>query len=75
VACRTIDENLDTVKSILSGKKSPRRDMALINAAPALVAAGLADNLKEGLSAACAAIDSGRAKTVLEKFVEFTKRS
>ena len=72
VACSTIGENLDTVNSILAGKKSPRRDMALINAAPALVAAGLAGNLREGLAAASAAIDSGKAKTVLERLAEFT---
>jgi anthranilate phosphoribosyltransferase len=52
---------------VLEGKPGARRDMVLINSAAALVAAGAAADLREGVSLAARAIDSGAALARLEK--------
>jgi anthranilate phosphoribosyltransferase len=55
-----------------SGKKSARRDVVLLNAAAALVAAGRADHLRDAVPMANHAIDSGAALAKLEALVAFT---
>lgn len=52
---------------LLHGMKGPKRDIVVVNAAAGLMAAGLAATPGEGMAKAAEAIDSGRAKTVLEK--------
>jgi anthranilate phosphoribosyltransferase len=64
-------ENAAIVREVLSGKKSPRRDVVLLNSAAALVAAGRADHLAEAIPLATQSIDSGAAAAkpaALEKF-------
>jgi anthranilate phosphoribosyltransferase len=63
------DEAAEVLRQILAGEKGPRRDIALLNAAAALVIAGKAANLGAGLKLAAEAIDSGRAKRTLESRV------
>jgi anthranilate phosphoribosyltransferase len=58
------------VRDVLSGnEKGPRRDIVLLNAAAAIVAAKLADDYKAAIKLAKDAIDSGRAKNCLEKMI------
>jgi anthranilate phosphoribosyltransferase len=64
--------NADIIRDILAGKKSPRRDVVLLNAAAALVAAGKADHLADALPLAARAIDSGAAADKLEALISFT---
>jgi anthranilate phosphoribosyltransferase len=64
--------NAEIIREILGGKKSPRRDVVLLNTAAALVAAGRADHLADGLPLASKSIDSGAAATKLEALVQFT---
>jgi anthranilate phosphoribosyltransferase len=64
--------NAAIIREILAGKKSPRRDVVLLNAAAALVAAGKADHLSETLPLAVNSIDSGAAARKLEALVRFT---
>lgn len=64
--------NAGIVRGILDGTKGPKRDIVLLNAAYALVAAGKAASPKEGLALAAAAIDSGNAKQQLAKLVAMT---
>lgn len=59
---------------ILAGKRGPRRDIAVLNAAAALVLAGKAGDLAEGLAAAEESIDSGRALAKLLELVHFSRR-
>ena len=66
-------ENGDIVREVLSGKKSPRRDVVLLNSAAALVAAGRADHLAETISDAAESIDSGAAARKLEMLVRFSR--
>jgi anthranilate phosphoribosyltransferase len=67
-------ENAAIIREVLSGKKSPRRDVVVLNAAAALVAAGRADHLAEAIPLAAQSIDSGTAATKLDALAEFTKQ-
>ncbi|HWG48617.1 MAG TPA: anthranilate phosphoribosyltransferase [Candidatus Acidoferrales bacterium] len=66
--------NADIIWKVLDGEKSPRRDIVLMNAAAALVAAGKADSLKEAMPLAVSSIDSGAAKARLAALIEFSCR-
>jgi anthranilate phosphoribosyltransferase len=61
--------NAATVHQVLAGKPGPVRDIVTLNAAAALVVAGLADDLGTGVEAARVAIDEGRAEATLDAFV------
>ena len=64
--------NAAIVREVLGGKMSPRRDVVRLNAAAALVAAGRAETIAEGLPLAAQSIDSGAAKRKLTALVRFT---
>ncbi len=64
--------NAAIIRSILAGDRSPRRDVVLLNAAAALVAAGRADSIKDAIPIAAYSIDSGDAAGKLELLVRFT---
>lgn len=66
-------ENAAIVREVLGGKKSPRRDVVLLNSAAALVAAGRVDHLADGLPLAVMAIDSGAAAQKLAQLASFSK--
>ncbi len=65
-------QNAETVRSILAGERGARRDVVLLNAAFALVAAGKVGTLPDGVAMAADAIDSGRALAQLDKLVKMT---
>jgi anthranilate phosphoribosyltransferase len=67
-------ENAVIVREVLSGEKSPRRDVVLLNAAAALVAAGRADHLGDAIPVAAQSIDSGAAAGKLEALANFTTK-
>jgi anthranilate phosphoribosyltransferase len=67
-------ENAAILTGILDGVPGPKRDIVLFNAAAALVAAGITDDLKEGVVRAAEAVDSGHAKAVLEQLREFGRK-
>jgi len=56
---------------VITGIPGARRDIVLLNAAAALVAAGLADDLKQGVAMGAEAIDSGQAAATLAKLRQF----
>ena len=60
-------ENARIAEEVLSGGGGAVRDAVLLNAAAALVVAGMAGDLDAGLALARPALDQGRAKAVLEK--------
>ena len=68
-------ENAAIVREVLGGKKSARRDVVVLNAAAALVAAGCADHLAGAISLAVQSIDSGAAAAKLDALVTFTRRA
>jgi anthranilate phosphoribosyltransferase len=67
-------ENAAIVRAILSGESGPRRDVVLMNAAAALLAAGKAADLAEGVALARESIDSGNASAALEALGELSRR-
>ena len=70
-----VQANAQIIREILEGKKSPKRDVVVMNAAAALVAAGRADELHAAVPMAEKSIDSGAARQKLEKLVAFTKQA
>lgn len=67
-------ENAAIIRAVLSGERGPRRDAAVVNASPAIVAAGLASGFVEGVARAEEAIDSGRAQGVLDAVIRTSRR-
>jgi anthranilate phosphoribosyltransferase len=69
------EENIAITRAILEGIPGPKRDIALVNASPAIVAAGLAGGFVEAMALADESIESGDALAVLEEVIAFSKRS
>jgi anthranilate phosphoribosyltransferase len=65
-------ENAATSMEVLSGAKGPIRDAVLINTGAALMVAGLASDLKEGIIFAGRSLDSGEAMAILQKVRSIT---
>ena len=57
----TAHDNAAIIEAVLRGKTGPYRDCVLLNAGAALMAAGKADHVADGIRVAAAAIDSGAA--------------
>jgi anthranilate phosphoribosyltransferase len=66
--------NAITVRAILDGERGARRHAVVLNAGAALLVAGKVDSLRDGISAAEDAIDSGAARNALERFVSLSQR-
>lgn len=64
--------NAAAINDLLAGTLSPYRDAVLLNAGCALLINGKCDNLKEGVKLASESIDSGLAKSKLNKLVSIT---
>jgi len=67
-------KNAEIIRSILNGEEGPKKDMVLLNASAAFVAAGLCDDFKAGIKIAKDSIDSGKAREKLSKLVEITQQ-
>jgi len=63
------DANAGALKSVLDGMPSPYRDVALLNAAAALIVAGQAKTLKEGVELGARSLDSGAALGKLKQLI------
>jgi len=69
----TAKENARILRSVLGGEKGPRREVVLMNAAAALLAGDIVENLREGFDMAELEIDSGRALAKLEQLIAFSQ--
>jgi anthranilate phosphoribosyltransferase len=69
-----IATNVSLLYDVLTGLPGARRDIVLLNAAAALVAAGVASSLKEGVALGGEAIDSGQAAATLAKLRNFGRK-
>jgi anthranilate phosphoribosyltransferase len=67
-----VSENAAITRGILGGDSGPKRDIILFNAGAALLCAGKANDLAQGIEMARQAIDSGAARAKLEALVAFT---
>jgi anthranilate phosphoribosyltransferase len=61
--------NAAALRAVLEGKKGPLRDVAIFNAAAALVVAGKASDLKSGVALARQTVDSGEAEATLNRLI------
>ena len=66
-----VETNAALLYDVLTGIPGARRDIVLLNAAAALVASGLAGDLKEGVLHGAEAIDSGEGAATLAKLRAF----
>lgn len=77
VSSATIDDlkggdgifNAGALRGVLSGHKNAYRDVSLCNAAAALVVAGKAETLSDGMRIASASLDDGKAAAALDRLV------
>ncbi len=63
------ESNATAMRAVLDGQPGPYRDVVLFNAAAALIVADKADDLKQGVTVAAEAIDSGRAAAALDAMI------
>jgi anthranilate phosphoribosyltransferase len=63
------EANAAALLSVLKGEKSPYRDVAMFNAAAALVVSGRAKDLPDGMALARTSIDSGEAEGRLDRLI------
>jgi anthranilate phosphoribosyltransferase len=68
-------ENAAIIGQIFAGEPGPQRDIVVINAAAALVAAGMAANFRDGAEAAAKALSSRAAQEKLAELKKFTNAS
>jgi len=69
----TPDENAAAIREVFRGADGGRRSAILLNAAGAIAAGGHAEDLREGLELATAALDSGAAAQRLDELAAFTQ--
>jgi len=61
--------NAEALLDVLNGAKTAFRDIAVLNAAAAIVVSGKARDLQDGVEQAARAVDSGAAKARLDKLI------
>ena len=69
------ETNAAALRALLGGEAGPYRDIVVYSAAAALLVAGKAEDLKQGAEMAAAAIDSGKAKAVLDRLVAISNEA
>jgi anthranilate phosphoribosyltransferase len=67
------ETNAGILRAVLEGEKGSRRDVVVVNAGAALMAAGVAGDFREGMAAAERAIDGGAALGKLNALIRFTR--
>jgi anthranilate phosphoribosyltransferase len=71
----TPDVNAAVVHRVMGGEHGAHRNIVVLNAAAALVVAGVADSIEQGLLQAADSIDSGKAAATLARFVEVSQQA
>lgn len=66
------ERNAGIARAVLGGAPGPQRDIVVVNAAVALVAAGCAESLRDAVRRAAESIDSGAAKSALDRLATFS---
>ena len=68
------EENAKALSGLLRGETGPYRDIVLLNSGAALMIAGIAKDISDGIIKAQNAIDSGNAGAALKKLIEISSR-
>ena len=69
------EANAAITRDILSGAPGTKRDVVLINAGAALMAAGKVDSIQSGIAMAAEAVDTGKASEKLNELIEYTQEN
>src|SRR5690606_3614183 len=69
------ETNAAALREVLAGARNAYRDIAVLNAAAALIVAGRAEDLKQGAALAAQSVDTGAAAAVLQRLIEVSNRS
>ena len=67
------EHNAEILRSVLAGKRGAPGNVALLNAGAALYISGIVASVKDGVSRAREAVDSGAAATKLRHWIEATR--
>ena len=67
-------DNIEILNAVLSGALGPKRDIALVNATPAIVVAGLAHGFVDAMKVATESVDSGAATQVLYESLRLSQQ-
>ncbi len=68
--------NARILREVLSGQDlGPKRDIVVLNAAAAIVVAGIAEDMAQGVELAAKSIDSGKAASCLDKMIQITNEN
>ncbi len=70
----TAQESAGMLRAVLDGSPGPKRDMVLLNSGAALTAAGLTQDIQDGIKKAAQIIDSGRATRKLEQLIHLSRK-
>jgi len=70
----SVDEAADAMRRVFAAEKGPLYDIAALNAAAALVVAGRAEKLENGMKLSREALDSGAARQTLEKLIACSRQ-
>ncbi|MEI6402778.1 MAG: anthranilate phosphoribosyltransferase, partial [Actinomycetota bacterium] len=68
-------ENAEAVRRMVAGQHGPHRNIVVLNAGAALVVAGRAQTLEEGVALAAQSIDSGAAAATLQRFIDESQQA
>ncbi|CAB4364346.1 MAG: anthranilate phosphoribosyltransferase [Actinobacteria bacterium] len=71
----TPDVNAQVVRDVLAGNHGAHRNIVVLNAAAALIVAGVAETMEEGLARAIESIDSGSAAATLARWVAVSQQA
>src|SRR5581483_188854 len=66
------ERNASIARAVLGGAPGPQRDIVIVNAAVALIAAGRAGSFRDAVQSAAASIHSGAVMAVLGLLAEFS---
>ena len=67
------EESAEMVKAVLAGVSGPSRDVVLMNASAALLAADRVDSLQDGVAMAAESVDGGAANRTLEALITLSR--
>jgi anthranilate phosphoribosyltransferase len=70
----TAQESAGMLRAVLDGSPGPKRDMVLLNSGAALTAAGLTQDIQDGIKKAAQIIDSGKATRRLEQLIHLSRK-
>ncbi|HYK34361.1 anthranilate phosphoribosyltransferase [Alloacidobacterium sp.] len=73
-AAESASENAAILERIFVGERGAKRDIVILNAAAALVAARITADLREGIARATEAIDSGAVRDTVKKLRTFAQK-